>query len=139
MAVVTDMAKDLIERTDSALAAVDLTDYQNCVIVNSADSGGRRQVTSPSGQGVDWAGVLINTSDDPATSGANAEFATVGVVKIKANAAFNNGIKLAIADTAGTVAAAASGDYVVGVSREAATGAGHLVSVELTSPGQQLN
>ena len=83
--------------------------------------------------------MLITTSDDPVTLGKIGEIATAGVVKIKANAAFNNGIKLAIADVAGTVAAAGSGDFVVGTSREASTGANHLVSVELTSPGQQLN
>lgn len=139
MTVVRDRAKDLIERTDSGVAAVDLTNFQNCVVVNSGDSSGNREFTSPSGQGVDWAGVLITTSDDPVTSGKLGEIATRGVVKIKANAAFNNGIKVAISGTDGKIAAATSGDYVVGTSREAATGANHLVSIELASPGQQLN
>lgn len=139
MAVVVDRGKDLIKNTDSALADGDLTNFQNCVVMDSAQSSGNRKVKAPTGQGVDWAGVLYNTSDDPATDGKNAEIVTRGVVKIKASAAFNAGIEVAVAGTAGRVAAAASGDYVVGVSREAAQGANHFVSIELAAPGQQLN
>jgi hypothetical protein len=134
MAIVTDQTKEMSLMDESYAAAADLSSSRiNTVVVPSAVATGRMQVTTPAGQGVLWAGVLLN---EPA-SGALAEVREMGIAKIKAKAAFNAGIELAIDGTDGTVSAAGSGDYVVGISREAAKGANHLVSVRLTAPYQK--
>ncbi len=139
MAIVKDRTKERYLQVDSAEADGDLTAFQNCVVVSSAQSAGNDQVKAPTGQGVDWRGVVINTADEPATDGKLASIVTRGVVKIKAAGAINSGVLVAIDDTDGNISAAGSGDYVVGKTREAANAAGHLISVELVAPGTQLN
>jgi hypothetical protein len=137
MSIVTDLTKDNFLDVDSALADGDLTNYENCVVVPSAQSTGKYKVKAPTGQGVFYLGVLVNTTGVARTDGKMCEIVTDGDVKIKANGTFNAGIELAIHDTTGEVSAAATGDYVVGISREASKGANHLVSVKLTKPYQK--
>jgi len=132
MAIVKDETKEMSLMDESYEADGDLSALENCVIMPSAQSSGRMKVKAPTGQGVLPAGVLLNAPTDTQL----AEVREMGIAKIKANGAFNAGIELAIAATTGKVAAAASGDWVVGISREAASAANHLVSVRLTSPYQ---
>ncbi len=139
MTIAEDRTKERPLLTDSAEADGNLTAFQNCVVVSSNQSSGNDQVKAPTGQGVLWRGVLVNTADDPATDGKIAEIVTAGVVKIKASGALNSGTLVAINGVTGTVGTASSGDYVVGVLREAAQAANHLVSVELAGVGTQLN
>lgn len=132
MAIKTEQPKEYMLYDFSCEANASLVALQNCVVIPTAAAAGRMKCAAPGGQGVLPLGVLLNA---PA-SGAQAEVRTMGVVKVKANGAFNAGIQVCIADTAGTVAAASSGDFVLGISLEASAEAGHLVSVLLTIGGQ---
>jgi hypothetical protein len=133
MAIVTDATKAIKVLDDSFAANVDLSSYQYRVVTYVAQSTGKAKVGLPSGQGVFYAGVLLNAP----TSGNTAQIRLLGASKIEASGAFNAGIELAITDATGKVSAAASGDYVVGIAREASKGAGHQVSVSLIGPYQK--
>lgn len=132
MAIKTEEPKDYQLIDLSFEANESLTAFQNCVVVPVAASAGRPKVGAPSGQGVLPMGVLMNA---PAI-GATAEVRTAGIIGIKAGGAFNAGILLTIKTTDGTVEAAATGDYVVGMALEAAAEAGHIVSVQLMLTSQ---
>jgi hypothetical protein len=133
MAIVEDLTKGMKIQSDSYEANEDLSSSQWCVVAPVAGATGKMKVGLPSGQGVLFVGVLQN---DP-ESGEQANVRQLGTTKVKANAAFNSGIELAISGTDGKVAAAASGDYVCGISREAAKGANHLISMYMTQPYQK--
>ncbi len=128
MTIVSDLTKQLIINSDSFEANGDLSAFLDCVVIFSTQSSGKAQIAVPGGQGADWAGVLRT---DTVTDGLVGEIVTEGTVKIKASGAFNAGIALAISGVDGRVAAAGSGDYVVGYSREASNAANHKISVEL--------
>jgi hypothetical protein len=133
MAIVTDLSKSLQLMDDSFVANEALTSSQYRVVSPVAAATGKMKVGLPSGQGVLPMGVLLNA---PA-SGAVAQVRTLGMSKVEASAAFNAGIELAVTDATGKVSAAGSGDYVVGISREAAKGAGHQISVQLVGTYQK--
>lgn len=121
--------------TESYEANADLSAKQYTLVSPVAAATGKYKVGAPGGQGVLTCGVLVNTP----TSGQQAEVQKLGCVQVKAAGAFNAGILLTCNDTTGTVAAAASGDYVIGMAGEGAAEANQLVKVELLSPPFQLN
>ena len=134
MALFTEVGgKELHIYDDSFEANEDLSSSQNVVVAFVASSSGPPKVGLPSGQGVFPSGVLLN---EP-LSGEIAQVRHLGVAKVKANAAFNNGIELTIAGTTGKVEAAASADFVIGIALQAATAADHLVKVLLTGTYQK--
>lgn len=134
MSVKTEIAKRDPTLTDSFEADGDLSDFQYCFVAPSEQSSGKTQIKAPTGQGVLCIGVL---TDESITDASVGSVTLEGIEKVKASAAFNAGVELTVAGTAGTVEAASSGDYVVGISREASAEAGHLVSVWLTKPYQK--
>lgn len=127
MTVTSELTKELkIDGgDDSYVANEDLSSSQFRVVVFAAQSSGKAKVGLPGGQGVYPAGVLLNT---PA-SGEIAQVRHRGISKVVANGAFDSGIEVTIAATTGKIEAAASGDYVVGRSREASAEANHEVSI----------
>jgi hypothetical protein len=86
-------------------------------------------VGKPAAQGGITYAILQNAPE----SGEIAELAVEGITEWRAYGAFNAGIELTVHDTNGRCEAAASGDFVRGIAREASTGAGHAVSVLLVS------
>ena len=133
MAIVVEESKSQNILTNSYVADGDLSARQYTCVVPSAQASGRMKVKAPTGQGVLCIGVLQDTPTDGQMAGVMEE----GVSKVVANGAFNAGIELAVAGTNGKVAAAASGDYVIGISREAANAADHKVSMVIKSPYQK--
>lgn len=121
---------------DSFVAAAALSSRQNSIVVWSAQSSGQPKVTTPSGQGVLSAGVLLNESD--VALGGLAQIRMKGIVKIRASAALNAGVQVTVANTDGDVGAASSGDFVIGVSLEAAAEASQLIKclIDTTSESQ---
>ena len=111
----------------------DLSSSQNCVVSPVAAASGKMKVGLPSGQGVLYAGVLLNA---PAAD-AQAEVRLLGEVKVKANAAFNCGVEVCVAASTGKIAAAAADDYVVGISKEAAAEANQLVTIQMVGMYQK--
>lgn len=119
---------------DTFVANEDLSSSQYRVVVPAGSvSAGKSKVGLPGGQGVFYMGVLLNT---PA-SGAAAQVRILGETKVEANGTFNAGVEVTIAATTGKIEAAASGDYVVGIAKEAAAEADQLVSVMMVGPYQK--
>ncbi len=113
---------------DSCAAYVDLTALHLCMVTARGGAavapGTAMTVTTPGGQGVVVYGNLLNAPDE----GETAEIALEGIQEVRANAAFDAGEELTVAGVNGRAEAAASGDFVFGVAREAAGGAGHCIS-----------
>jgi hypothetical protein len=112
----------------------DLSSSQNRVVVAAGTvTAGKTKVGLPSGQGVYFMGVLLNA---PA-SGAQAEVRLLGEVKIEASTTVTAGVEVTITDATGKISTAGSGDYVVGIAKEAAAEAGHKISVMMVGPYQK--
>lgn len=106
----------------------DLSSSQNCVVVPAGSvSSGKMKVGLPGAQGAFAIGVLLNAPE----SGEQAEVRLLGEVKVSANETFNAGVEVTVQDTDGQIEAAASGDYVIGIAKEAAAEADQLVTVML--------
>ena len=133
MSVVTENAKAVKVLDDSFEANESLASSEGIAVALVAGASGRAKVGKPSGQGVLCAGILLN---NPA-SGEMAQVRELGVAGVKANAAFNSGIELAVVGTSGKLAAASSGDYVVAIAREASLGADHIISALVVGPYQK--
>lgn len=136
MAIKTNIPGQLPIYDDTFVADGDLTGKKNTVVVFSAQSTGKPKIKAPTGQGVFPAGVLLD-DEDTVTDGTTGEVRMLGVAKIKAASTFNAGVEVTIAGTGGTIEAAATGDYVVGISREGAAEANQLVAVTLTGTYQK--
>ena len=131
-AIAVDRAKYLPDLIDSAASAVDMSARIWTFVVPVSAATGSMTVTTPAGQGVLCYGVQRNTP--AATVGSRIEIGCNGIEEVIADGAFNAGIELAVAGTNGKAGAAASGDWVMGFSREAATGADHKISMRLIDP-----
>jgi hypothetical protein len=127
MAIYRDRTKQEFNLNDSAIANEDLSSLQYCCVDATGTASGAMKVSKVSGQGGKVYGVLTNA---PAAD-AICELVCEGIVEIRAASTFNAGVELTVHDTNGRVEAASSGDYVVGIAREAAESAGHAVSVLL--------
>jgi hypothetical protein len=135
MALKREVAKELKILDDSGASAVDLSSSQyRAVSATGSVSSGKHTVSLPSGQGVITMGILLNA---PASTGDIAQVRRIGIAKAEANATFDAGVELTPAGATGKLEAASSGDYVIGISREAAAEAGHLVSVLVLPPYQK--
>ena len=118
--------KDYIE-DDSCPAYVDLSAMHLCFVTATGGATGSMEVTTPGGQGVLVYGVLLN---DPAIT-ETAALKIKGIAECRANETFNAGVELTVVGANGRVEAAASGDFVCAIAREASGGSGHCVSVTL--------
>ena len=136
MAVVSELGKGEKVLEISGEASVDLSSSQYCfVVVTTSQSSGRFKVSLPSGQGVQYLGILQNA---PA-AGAQADVRIIGTTKVKANAAFDAGKLLTPAAATGKAGAAASGDYTNCQALQAASAANHLVWCSIGGPCGQIN
>ena len=127
MTIAVDRTKKEFNLNDSALASESLATEQFCCVVSGGGAAGNMTVGKCTGQGTRMTHVLENA---PA-SGEIAQLVGEGICEIRAHGSFNAGIEVTVHDSNGRIEAAASGDFVVGISREASTGAGHAVSVML--------
>jgi hypothetical protein len=129
MAISVDRTKKEFNLNDSAIAyaSSDLANMQFCCVESTGGATGLLQVTNPTGQGTHMYAVLENA---PA-AGAIAELVVYGICEIRAHGAINAGAEVTVHDSNGRIEAAASGDFVVGIAREAAINAGHAISVTL--------
>jgi len=114
---------------DSLPAYKDLTGYQYCMVaITGAAANAGATITSPTGQGAIVYGVL---QLEVTAAGDMCELLVRGIAEIKAYEAFNAGSELTVFDATGRVEAAASGDYVCAIAREASGGENHLISATL--------
>lgn len=127
MAIKVERTKYNKVQEDSCAAAADLSALHQCLVRATGGASGNMTVSAPAGQGLVVYGVLLNAP----TSGQTAELQTLGIAEIRAAAAINAGVEVTVADATGRIMTAASGDFVIGVSREAATGLNHCISVDL--------
>jgi len=114
---------------DSCPAYVDLSAMHLCFVDATGRATGSMNVTLPTGQGAKVYGVLLN---DPAIT-ETAALKVYGIAECRANETFNAGVELTVAGTNGRVEAAAQGDYVCAIAREASGGSGHCISVTLVN------
>ena len=136
MAIIEEFGKGQMILDLSFDVAADLSDLQYCAVIYTASvSSGKATLSAPGGQGVICAGILQNSDAD--TAGDNGNIRTIGTSKVKANATFDAGVELTIADSTGELEAASSGDYVVAISLQAAAEANHLVYAQLVTPYQK--
>jgi hypothetical protein len=105
----------------------DLSSSVNKVVVPVASASAKMKVGLPGAQGAFAIGVLLNAPE----SGEQAEVRLLGEVKVSAAETFNSGVEVTVQDTDGQIEAAASGDYVIGISKEPAAEADQLVTIML--------
>lgn len=129
MAITRDRTKKEFNLNDSAIAytSSDLANQQFCCVVATGGATGNLQVTNCTGQGTLVYGILEN---GPA-AGEIAEIVVEGITEIRAHGTINAGVEVTVHDSLGRIETAASGDFVVGIAREAAIAAGHAISVTL--------
>ena len=134
MSIFVESTKQNPDRVDSGLSGEALTGWEYCAVVRSGASTGKATVIKATTGGQRIHGVLMPMGDGTTTiaSGTEVSFATAGVVEMMAGEAFNAGTELKI-DTSGRAVAQSGACWVIGVAREASSGAGHLISVELLS------
>jgi hypothetical protein len=130
MSIKVERTKKLQKIDDIATASEDLTtSHRHMVVLGGGAANSNATVGLPSGQGVRVDAVLLNA---PA-SGAEAQLGITGIREVQAYEAFNAGVELTVAGADGRVQAAASGDFVCGIAREASGGADHLISMITTN------
>ncbi len=112
---------------DSAEAYVDLSGLHQCMIRAIGAATGNLMATVPTGQGALVYGALLNAP----VEGAMAELQVEGIAEVRADSTFDAGVELTVAGVNGRVEAAASGDYVCGISREAAIAVDHCISMTI--------
>ena len=127
MTILVDRTKKEFNLNDSAIAAESLATEQFCAVRATGGATGNMTVSKPTGQGAIAYAILQNA---PA-SGAIAELTCEGITEWRAHTTFNAGTELTVHDTNGRCNAAASGDFVRAIAREASQSAGHAVSVLL--------
>lgn len=125
--------KDPID-TDSGLAGEALTSHEYRFVKRSGSATGNATVIK-CGDGEKGDGVLLPMGDGTTTiaTGTNVNFQTLGAAEVEAGAAISAGVEVA-SDSVGRAVAATATEYILGVTREGAVGAGHLVSVYLRGP-----
>ena len=130
MAIQVERTKKEFILDDSELAAVNLSALKFCFVDLTGGATGGATVTTPTGQGAKVYGVLQNAPDAP---GEICQIAVMGITEAIAASAITAGEEVTVNGATGTIETAASGDYVCGRAREAATQAGHCISIFLTN------
>jgi len=125
--IVRERPKEDYIQDDSCPASEDLTALNFCWVAAGGGAAGAMTVGAPGGQGVPVYGVLLNDPDEDETAALKIK----GIAECKALEAINAGVECTVADATGRIEAAASGDFVCCITREAATGENHLVSVNI--------
>ena len=129
MTIVRELTKKHFLMGDGHLSYEDLTDMQYCMVqAKGGAAPSRMTIGKPTAQGDIVYGVL---QLEVTASGVMTEVQTRGHAEVRANAAISSGAEVTVSGTNGYVEAAATGDYVCGIAREAASGSGHLISIQL--------
>lgn len=110
-------------------AGQDLSAKQYRFVTQAADG----QV-DPTGDGLFANGILQNNPD---AAGKAATVAILGLSRVVAGAAFDEGVLLS-ADAAGKANTAASGDYILAVAKQQAVADGDIVIVQLIIGGAKV-
>lgn len=132
MSLKLEVPKEFVIYDESGVPYASLANFVNCLVTAKATAAGKLQIDVPGSQGTLVLGVLQPQQTGTYETTDVVSVRVLGVTKVKAQGAFNSGIELTLYDNTGVVHAASSGDYVVGISREAATAAGHLISMLMT-------
>lgn len=137
MALKTNIPGERLILDESFEANEDLSSSAHRMVVSAGSvTSGKNKAGLPSGQGVFPLGALLN---DPAIAEV-AEVRMIGEALLEAVGTFNAGIQVTIADSAGLIGAASSGDFVIGIAKESANEANQFVTVILnTVNSAQLN
>ena len=122
--------------TENFECSEDLSDLQYCAVGAEATATGRMRAAKVSGQGTIAVGIQQNAPTYSKTEELS-EVMTEGLTKVKAYASFNAGVELTAHDANGKLEAASSGDYVVAISREAASAADAVIIAKLVNPYQK--
>ena len=136
MAIVTTPGRTINILSLSYDTDTDLSALQYCAVSPSSAASGAMKIKAPTGQGVLTCGILQTYNLDNSAN-TQGEVLVEGVSKAKANATFNSGVELTVADATGELEAASSGDYVIAISEEASTEADQMVTVRVVSPYQK--
>lgn len=128
MAIQVERTKKEFLLDDSCIANEDLSNFKYRFVDLTGAATGFALACAPTGQGAKVYGVLQNTPDE----GEICQIAVEGITEVVAGEAITAGEEVCVLDATGVIEAAASGDYVCGIAREAATEAGHCISVTLT-------
>jgi hypothetical protein len=110
-------------------AGVDLSAKQYLFVTQASDG----QI-DPTGDGAFANGVLQNNPD---AAGKAAQVAILGVTRVKAGAAFEEGVLLG-SDASGKAVTATSGEYILAVSKQAAGADGDIVIAQLILSGAKV-
>jgi hypothetical protein len=98
-------------------------------------SSGEATVEAQTTVGGRIAGILENTDATATSPAKRAWICKIGMVAVRSQGAFNAGTELMVADTYGRLGTASgSGNYVVAISREAATAADQMIAAEVVIP-----
>ena len=125
MSIKVERTKIKKELDDIADASEDLSSSHLCrVVFGGSAANSNATVGLPGGQGVRTDATLLNAPVED----KSAQLALTGIREVRAAEAFNAGSELTVLDTTGRAEAAASGDHVFGIAREAAGEANHIVS-----------
>lgn len=123
-----------IERTkvhktmdDSAAAHEDLSALNFCMVIATGGATGNLLVAAPAAQGALVYAALLNAPAE----GEMAELQVEGIAEVRAESTFDAGDELTVAGASGRVEAAAQGDFVCGISREAAIAVNHCISMTI--------
>lgn len=114
---------------ETFVAGQDLSTKQY-LFVNLATDG---QI-DPAGDGAIAVGVLQNA---PSAAGQAATVGILGVTRVKAGAAFEEGVLLG-SDTNGKAVTATSGEYILAISKEPAGADGDIVLAQLIISGAKV-
>lgn len=131
MPIKVERTKQRPDTVDSGLTGAVLTGHEYRFVVRSGAATGNATFIKPTAEGVRCDGVLMPIGEGKTViaSGDEVAVATAGVLEVEAGAAFNAGSPL-MTDSVGRAIAATATKYITAIAREAASGAGHLVSVE---------
>ena len=127
MATVTETPKLSRLNVQSFIAYADLRTKQYLAVKGVGAASGKTQVDVASTGGERIVGILLNTPNVGEIAEVAVDPSTAPWI---ASGTFNCDVQLTT-DTAGKAKAATTGDYVAGVSKEAALAANHVVATQL--------
>ena len=137
MSIAVNYPKTVVIYQSAYIPHVDLSGYQYRAVAPYGGATGKAGVTSPSGKGVLCIGVLQNAPTFVAADDATnvvAQVLELGVTPLSMNGTCNAGVEVAVG-VDGRGQAAVSGDYVLGISRNAATAAYEIIALDMTRGG----
>ena len=127
MPIVRERTKEDYVQDDSCPASGDLSALNYCWVQETGGAAGKMEVQVPAGQGQAVYAILLNDPED----GEEAALRTKGIGECRAQEAIDAGVECTVNGVNGRIEAAAQGDFICCITREAATAADHIVSVTI--------